>query len=127
VTRLTDHARFTEGDCHILAYAIVAATGWDFCTFEYEGGGGAPEYHAFVGMPDGRYLDINGVSTYDEMFQTWMLGSAYGIRVWKDGELEESEWAAEAMSCWPSSNKRAAQVARKLLWHSKDEQPQQPG
>lgn len=69
---MNDQGRFTQGDCHILARRLHRLTGWPLCAF----GWGGPDLHAFVLMPDGRYLDIDGAQTEDELRERWKCTSA---------------------------------------------------
>ncbi len=110
--------RFTEGDCHILALAIHKATGWGFATFAYTCAGGEfPDLHAFVVMPDGRCLDIDGVCTQSELLVRWECSGH--IHVWDlDTVTDEDplcDWISEVR--WLSSPEIATKVARRLLWH----------
>lgn len=66
---ITDHERFTEGDCHILARAIHVRTGWPIHAFVDEAG--YPDWHAFVVMPDGRALDVQGACDMEEFCERW--------------------------------------------------------
>lgn len=59
-----DIARFTEGECHYLARAIHLLTGWDIHCFQDDG---QPYMHAFVLMPNGNYLDVEGEKTLKDM------------------------------------------------------------
>jgi hypothetical protein len=59
---------FTYGGCALLAEAIHEATGWTLACFW---DGFRPCGHAFVQLPDGRYLDITGPHTHREMLDSW--------------------------------------------------------
>src|ERR1700744_4044983 len=64
-----DHQMFTEGACHIMAQTLRKLKGWPIYGLEtYEE---SPEGHAFVLLPNGLCLDIDGVSTIDEMCDRW--------------------------------------------------------
>jgi hypothetical protein len=114
----TDHTRFTEGDCHILARAIHDATGWPMATFTARDD--RPTDHAFVQMPDGRYLDIEGVKSYRDMVKVWGFRDearrrdVIGLWTWESLIAKFDVW--EEIS-WPSSPQVARRTARKLLWH----------
>jgi hypothetical protein len=54
-----DRAMFTAGQCHILAYAIQARTGWPIWCGTFMDG--KPDLHAFVVMPNGKALDVRGM------------------------------------------------------------------
>jgi hypothetical protein len=56
---------FTKGACYILADVISEMTGWPRCGFEAFSGYFTG--HAFVRMPDGRYLDVLGIQAEDEI------------------------------------------------------------
>lgn len=68
---LDDIRLFTEGYCHLLALAIHRKTGWTVCAFldpcyDYEA-----DLHAFVLLPDGRYLDVRGPEAGDLLWERW--------------------------------------------------------
>jgi hypothetical protein len=73
-----DIERFTRGGCFILACVIHDLTGWPICAFwndlAYE-----PDHHVFNLMPDGRYLDIKGAYTKQEMIDEWGGFAKHGI------------------------------------------------
>lgn len=106
--------RFTEGDCHILARAIHEATGWPIATFSYDGG---PDTHAFVQMPDGRYLDIEGTFTRKQMLDRWTIKPRVILHFDSVAALHAADEGWTESIEWPSSRKIAERVARKLLWH----------
>lgn len=59
---------FTCGGCSLLAEAIHdAVPEYELACFI---AGGHPCGHAFVKLPDGRYLDITGVHTHREMLDS---------------------------------------------------------
>jgi predicted amidohydrolase len=58
-------ARYTEGDCWVLAVALGEALGWRVVSVPG---------HAFVLSPDGkRALDITGIKTYRAMLRSWQV------------------------------------------------------
>jgi hypothetical protein len=63
-----DIYRFASGDCHYLARAISQRSGWPIYCFVSDN---TPALHAFVCMPDGRALDIEGVHTLEELTSKW--------------------------------------------------------
>jgi hypothetical protein len=63
-----DIERFTRGDCLYLARALQQRTGWPIHSFEFAG---SPCLHAFVLMPDGRGLDVNGARGVTELSLEW--------------------------------------------------------
>lgn len=75
-TPTEDHlVRFTEGGCMILAQLLHELTGWQFCSFwcpDFE----EPNDHAFVRVPDGRYMDVHGIQTEDELWTNFYGRSA---------------------------------------------------
>lgn len=108
--------RFTEGDCHILARAIHEATGWPMATFVSEDG--EPDLHAFVKLPNGRFLDIEGISTEMDMYTRWMpcrrqIALWHSVEELFDAAPNWIEWIE-----WPSSPKIAPRAAHDLLWHT---------
>lgn len=64
-----DIIRFTEGDCHYLARAINHITGWPIHCFTWDDG--EPEGHAFIVMPNGKILDVEGVHTPEQFYKSW--------------------------------------------------------
>lgn len=108
---ITHKDRFTRGDCHILAGAIHCMTGWPFCTFAH---GAYPAVHAFVELPDGRFLDIEGISTAEEMSERWHEKDIY---VWDTPQAAadaERGWD-QTNVYWPASPKIAARIAFRLI------------
>lgn len=103
--------RFTDGDCWVLAHAINRLTGFPVCTFCDDLG--RADYHVFVQLPDGRYLDIQGISTHEELIRRWGEGA---ILVWEEGELARlcPEWSSNGEPAWPASPKIAERVAQRL-------------
>jgi hypothetical protein len=67
LTRINEHDvyYFTEGACFLLAQEIEKAHGWPLAAFWV---GFASSGHMFNVLPDGRYLDIRGAHTRDELF-----------------------------------------------------------
>jgi hypothetical protein len=63
-----DHDMFTRGGCHILAQAINARKGWPIYGMDCYFG---PDDHVFVLMDNGDCLDIDGISTREEMCVRW--------------------------------------------------------
>lgn len=102
-----DAARFTQGDCHILARALHIRTGWPIgVTVERDG---KWHGHAFIVCPDGRALDVNGLSDPDH------LTDEYDGYRWV-----ETDWAT-LRSVWGGADwgrhsyRRAVIVAERLL------------
>lgn len=89
ITKL-DIERFTCGDCGILARAISRITGWDIHSFIAKDHGwytasGDPMGHAFVIMPDGRVLDIEGAHEKHAFAHKWgYRPELIGPTTWKD-------------------------------------------
>jgi hypothetical protein len=73
-----DKRTFTRGACWILAEEISHVTGWEIREFE-----GDVRAHAFVRIPDGRYMDIEGIHTGREMLDRWERGSNFQFRSYK--------------------------------------------
>lgn len=98
-----DNYRFTCGDCHILALRLHRLTGWDLCTFADEDE--EPRLHAFVRLPDGRILDVNGVQTETEFRAHWQADDQ--IVSWTPAALRASTWF-----CPPTFGNYSYQKAR---------------
>lgn len=77
---------FTEGDCHTLAMAIHRHTGWPVHAFIRDNG--EADVHAFVKMPDGMYLDVLGVKSEKQMWESWGFWLHSYVR-WEIGEVED--------------------------------------
>ena len=73
-----DEERFTRGACFILAEVINDITGWPICAFVNERED-EPDYHVFNIRPDGKYLDIRGPQTEQEIIERWSAFSSKGI------------------------------------------------
>lgn len=108
------YERFTEGDCHILARAIHLQTGWMIATFmdmrwpEKQW----PDLHAFVQMPDGRFLDIEGIADEPTIRRRWRADTPILLWTWE----EMSTIKFWNVATWPrESYVRAAVEARALL------------
>jgi hypothetical protein len=87
---LEDKIRFTTGDCHILARMLSRQTRWPlFCSTAEDraaaSAAGVTYSHVLVGLPDGRYLDIEGVSTAHEVATRWPHHR--GLRSYTEEEL----------------------------------------
>lgn len=103
-----DRVDFTAGECHLLARAIHRKTGWPVCAFIDRG---FFDHHAFVRMPDGRYLDVEGVHSERELRKRWSLPRARIGECPPDFLL--SEWGLEDHR--PYRRRRASVVADRLL------------
>lgn len=106
-----DIEAFTCGDCHILAAEIARVTGWPLCAFRDDEG--EPEAHAFVRMPDGRLLDVEGAHEPDKFIKAWpffpnIIETTYAAicRAWDRSNREE---------VFPDSFDRARVLARYLI------------
>lgn len=105
-----DVQRFTEGDCHVLARALHLRTGWPIMAF-VDKHDDQPDLHAFVLMPDGRALDVQGAVSM-QAFK----------RRWKRSEVAEFNWktlrsAFASPAFGRYSYQRAGVVAERLLAH----------
>lgn len=103
-----DHEMFTEGACHILAQHIKNLTGWNI--YGFDDGNGNPEAHVFVIMVNGLCLDIDGVSTPEEMLERWEYEF---ILPFGDYNFTENNWEDwfDVKSCW----ERAFELAPDLI------------
>lgn len=87
-----DIERFTCGDCGILARAISRITGWGIQSFILPEGQsdmwakpGDPMGHAFVIMPNGRVLDIEGSHARRTFARHWGYSPhEIGPTTWED-------------------------------------------
>lgn len=74
---------FTSGDCWRLALTLRELYGFPVAFLGEHSADksvwGMDWYHAFVALPDGRYLDIEGISTAEELLEKW---------AWKDNGNE---------------------------------------
>lgn len=91
---------FTNGQCHALAMALHQATGWPLYRVKPRGYDCCPTCaHWMVGLPDGRLLDIMGVSSRDEVRMEW--GRAV--------ESNRTEWAEVQECCYLTADMEAAE------------------
>lgn len=119
---ITDNDKylFTTGGCLILADRISRETGWAVCAIEnddpdddyYEDFAG-PHVHAFNLLPDGRYLDVEGIKTYEEVLERWSMWHPTGIGEY---EVEDFDWGW----CHPGEGyrlyeNRADEIANELI------------
>lgn len=60
---------FSEGDCNVLAEAIAARTGWPVVVVHAPG---RPDLwsHAAVRHPSGRYVDVCGIHTQEQLAES---------------------------------------------------------
>lgn len=107
--RPEDVERFTYGDCALFAWAINRLTGWPIHAFDCE-------LHAFNVMPDGRYVDIEGIVTKRTFMRKWMCNER------REGNIITGPW--EVIRRYYTSPKfgnysyeRAMVMARRLLHH----------
>lgn len=105
--RDADVARFTEGDCHILALTLNKLHGFKTCAFAGDDGG--PVDHAFVELPDGRVLDVQGVTTPAVMCRRW------GWEAYQPFDFYEWCWTQPIFGDY--SRKRARIIAGRLVAH----------
>lgn len=64
-----DQDYFTCGCCHLLAQEISRRAGWPLYSISDDDG--LPDDHAFVLHPSGKYLDVNGLHSEEEMLEGW--------------------------------------------------------
>lgn len=93
--------RYTEGDCGLLVLAISQRTGWRQRWLE-----GSWGCHAVIELPDGRFLDVTGTSTWLELDDNW-------------GEPEDGPpWEGDPESCpltYRPVDDETARVAEELI------------
>lgn len=102
-----DIERFTAGDCHYLARAIHKLTGWPMAAFSATYG--EPDLHAFVSLPDGRVLDVQGACSLHDMRKRWSTTRA------KTQTFSWDELKVFGPPEYGASVARARIVARRLL------------
>lgn len=103
--RDADVVRFTEGDCWLLARTLHRRYGWQTCAFHtrYSKLG---DLHAFVKLPNGRYLDVLGIWTAGAITREWTAQDIGPV----DPALL-TEWGP-VLTSW--SHRRARQIADRL-------------
>jgi hypothetical protein len=111
--------RYTTGDCYLLAHALHKLTGWPMkMLIDSPHGNGI---HAFVQMPSGDYLDVEGICPKGPAAFYEYLSDDEAPVVIKPLTVEElADWASpyHEPGCPRSvaeSEYNSAQVARKLL------------
>ncbi len=98
-------ARFTEGDCALLAVTVADMVPGARIAID------SSEYHCFVRLPDGRYLDIEGARSHREITAQWGKGRARLIsRAW----LEREGWEPDR-EVFSGSRAMVKRVARRLI------------
>lgn len=106
--RTADITRFTEGDCHVLAFRLHRVTGWTLATFGF---GSQPVSHAFVICPDGDALDVEGKRPMAEFLRKWGEDK---VLTWTLDTWPDKFWEREP--CFGRySYRRARVIAGKLL------------
>ncbi len=110
-----DRERFTCGDCHILAKAIEDRTGWPLHAMQEKAEGNLPTLHAFVIMPDGRALDVDGPSEVTDFLDRWRRQASSILTGYRQVTIEEIEEDWGTTEVFAGSRKRAAVVAERLL------------
>ena len=112
-----DVCRFTEGDCHILAYALNKRTSYPIATFYYEEDyKHCGDIHAFILLPGGRVLDVTGIHAQKDFYREWITRHDYG----EDYKITPQSWR-ELRRAWGGASvssysyRRAAIVANTLL------------
>lgn len=91
-----DIVNFTQGNCHELALALNAITGWPIYTF-IDPDDGRGDLHAFVQCPRGTFVDVQGEKSQTLMFETWLgdgdCYSGYDIALLRNhDEFIEQQW-----------------------------------
>lgn len=123
IPEFEDECMFTEGGCMFLAHEISKLTGWTFCAYfgDFDEPG-KPDFteHAFVQMPDGRYLDVRGVQTAEQMADCF-AADELEIRPVPDHHRPEliRSWT-EGGTDWYTgrdARRRAAILAREIIDH----------
>ena len=109
-----DEAMFTRGGCLVLADLISEATGWPVCSLTTEDEPDGPDIHAFVRTPDGKYLDIEGVHTEEEMLDRWVRWDPISIEEYDLSQFDYS-WAQRGESWTRDYEVRGSQVMPELL------------
>jgi hypothetical protein len=98
--------RFTEGDCALLAVAVCDLLPGSKIALD------ADEYHAFVRLPDGRYLDIEGARSHREIAAQW--GGGRRARLVGRDWLERHGWEPDK-EIFRGSKAMVRRVARRLI------------
>lgn len=89
--------RFTNGECGALAEAIHRRTGWPIAVITTSCAHLEESQHAVVKIPDGRYVDIEGIWTEDDLLAHWTNDYGYD---WASQELclrdlTDEQWESE--------------------------------
>ena len=105
-----DIVTFTEGDCNVLAEVIHNKTGWSFAAFHQDGW---LDLHAFVITPSGKYLDVEGVHSYDDFVESWKCTTIIATTP----EKLYKEWGPNLFS---HSRTRAEKIAPILIKQAKE-------
>lgn len=101
------HEVFTCGDCWVLARTLHRKTGWDYIYASTENGGWA---HVGVITPDGKVLDIEGLSDRERWSAQW---GALSLLQTQEGIFEEVDpmWDDD----WISSAVMSEEIAHDMI------------
>lgn len=97
---------FTNGACFLLAEAVMKETGWPVAAFW---NGFRPCGHVFNVLPDGRYLDIEGPRTRQEL----LARRGKGRRAITTRHVQLDEWRLPMWNC--TSPARYTARAKKII------------
>jgi hypothetical protein len=117
-----EKATYANGECGRLARALAEITGWEVCLvgFYTDDAGSETYVHVVVRMPDGRYLDVEGVHDAQALFDRW----DNELSAWAEDfaaeeiEVEYDIFPAGDLERWaemPEADDAARAVARRLL------------
>jgi hypothetical protein len=105
----TDESRFTHGACFILAEVIHDLTGWPICSF-WNNYVDDFDWHVFILTPDGRFLDVRGWQTENELRDRWGWDKAIVTDI---DSMELFNWTCPFDR--KESYKRAREIAPDLI------------
>jgi hypothetical protein len=109
-TMPTDIERMTEGDCWFLMKRLHKLTSWPcYAFYEMVDGAMSACTHGFVQRPDDFFLDVEGLWTFDAMWDAYETGDEKGII---DFPVAHFRWAEPV---WEDSVIAAKRIAAELL------------
>jgi hypothetical protein len=117
-----DTVNFTQGNCHELALAINAITGWPIYTF-YDPDEDLADLHAFVQCPRGTFVDVQGEKCRQSMYDAWTgWYPDYEIReLMNHDEFTEQGWGLYSSAHEARETRRRAKLVAEHIAKSYNE------
>lgn len=105
---------FTRGGCLVLAEMISEQTGLPICSLNTDEYPDEPDVHAFVRLPDGLYLDIEGKHTEDEMMALYAPWKPLRVERYDPSDFDRS-WSQRGEPWSREYEQRGEEILPELL------------